>query len=70
MSRLKQSDEQYRTINGERYIGWRSDVNAYDIDLYRRAGIKCVRRGVELFMREADTDKALALERFASQALI
>lgn len=72
MSKLtvKASSELYRTIHGERYIGWRSDINNYDIATYRKAGIKCVRRGVELFLREADAERALVLERFVSQSPI
>lgn len=56
----KASTELYRTVNGEKYLGWRSDVNGYDIKTYRQAGIRCFRRGVELFVHHADAEKAVS----------
>lgn len=63
MSAFKASTELYRTINGERFIGWRSDINNYAISAYRAAGVRVVRRGVELFVHHLDKEKALAVER-------
>jgi hypothetical protein len=63
----KASTEQYRTIRGERYICWCSDSTPDQIRAYRQSGIKCVRRGVELYLRKEDEGKALAIDRFLSQ---
>jgi hypothetical protein len=59
---VKASSEMFRTFNGERFICWRSDATPEHIAAYRAAGVKCARRGCELFIREADSDKALAVD--------
>lgn len=57
---FKASTEQYRTIKGEHYICWCSDSTNIQIKMYREAGIKCAKRGVDLYIRESDQNKALA----------
>lgn len=67
---FKASTEQYRTIKGENYICWCSDSTSDQIKAYRQAGIKCALRGVELYIREEDKDKALAVDRFLRQSIL
>ncbi|WP_421696883.1 hypothetical protein [Ancylobacter sp.] len=59
----------FRTINGERYVGWMINPSAARISAYRAAGIKCrkVRRD-ELFVRESDTSAASDIDRKADRA--
>lgn len=65
---FKASTEQYRTIKGERYICWTSNpAEHFWKDTYRKNGVKCVIRGVDLYIRESDRDKASAIYRFFSQ---
>lgn len=68
MRPYKASTEQYRTIAGERYICWTSNPAEHHARAYRQAGIKCVVRGIDFYVRESDKDKAVALWRFLSQA--
>lgn len=60
---VKNSCDQYRTINGERWIQWTSNFNQQTVKLYRAAGVKVrVVGGDELFIRQVDADNALKVK--------
>lgn len=48
----------YRTIKGERYIGWTGGVSAARVAAYRAAGVRRRRLGDDLFVCHADEAKA------------
>jgi hypothetical protein len=59
---VKTSADLYRTFKGAPYVCWRSDATAAQIAAYRVAGVRCARRGVELFVHHADQDKAAQVD--------
>lgn len=59
---VKDQIDCYRTIAGERYISWMSYPSDACITEYREAGIRCRRFGVELYVHEADTRYAKAVD--------
>ena len=48
----------YRTIKGERYVGWTSGASTNRVAAYRAAGVRCRRLGDDLFVCHADEAKA------------
>lgn len=61
-SGVKDASDMWRTINGEHYIQWMSFPTDERVKGYRAAGVKCRRIGAELFVRQADKDKARAYD--------
>lgn len=59
---VKASIDMYRTIGGAHFIAWTSFPSAERIAAYRAAGVRCARRGVELFIHHADEDEAKAVD--------
>ena len=54
----------YRTINGERYVGWRISASDDEVKAYRAAGIRYrIINGDELFVRETDLPAVAAMDR-------
>jgi hypothetical protein len=56
---VKDSANMYRTFGGEHFIQWTSDFNAEMVATYRAAGVKVRVVKDEMFIRQADTEKAL-----------
>lgn len=52
----------YRTIRGEKFIGWGSGMSAARITAYRAAGVRCRRYGDDLYVCEADRSKAIGVD--------
>lgn len=52
----------YRTIKGERYVGWVVCPTDARIGAYRGAGVLCRRIGDELFVRQADGEIAKEID--------
>ena len=50
----------YRTVGGERFIGWGGGMSVLRIAAYRAAGVRCRRFGDDLYVRE--TDAAIAMD--------
>ena len=59
---VKASIDMYRTIGGAHFISWGSFMTDERIAAYRAAGIRCARRGVELFIHHADEEAAKAVD--------
>ena len=59
---LKDSIDMYRTFNGHHYIAWLSCPSEDRIAAYRIAGVRCKRRGDELFIHHMDRDDASAVD--------
>ena len=59
---LKDSIDCYRTIDGVRYYAWLSNPSSSRVTAYRAVGVRCVRRGVELFVHNLDTDTAAEVD--------
>jgi len=55
---VNDSSQCYRIINGLRYMAWSSNASAELIAAYRKAGIRCRRQGVELFVFIDDRNMA------------
>jgi len=54
----------YRTINGERYVGWSVTFSDAEVKSYRAAGIRYrIINGDELFVRETDLPAVAAMDR-------
>jgi hypothetical protein len=59
---VKDSANMWRTFDGEHYGHWAIYPSGERISAYRAAGIKCRRIKDELFVRQADEAKAVALD--------
>lgn len=59
---VKASSELYRTIKGQHYICWLSFPTPEQTARLKAAGIRCARRGVELFIAAADAEKAIGVD--------
>jgi hypothetical protein len=55
---VKDSCDQYRTINGEHWIDWTWDFNDEIIAKYRAAGVRVRVIKGEMYIRHADMEKA------------
>lgn len=60
---VKESSDCYRTFSDGRYDCWMSCPSDERIAAYRAAGIRCKRRGEELFVHQMDTDMATKIDR-------
>ena len=61
--RLEKSIDMYRTFDDAQFVAWLSHPSDDRIAAYRKAGIRCRRRGDELFVHCADRDDAAVLDR-------
>ncbi|RVC71327.1 hypothetical protein EN759_00490 [Mesorhizobium sp. M00.F.Ca.ET.038.03.1.1] len=59
---VKDSANMWRTIKGEHYGQWTSDFDEELIAAYRAAGVRCAKRGDELFVCNKDWDAAAAVD--------
>jgi len=61
---VKTSADLYRTIDGEHYVCWTAgDGTPLRAALYRHAGVRCSRRGNEIFVHHMDQPKAIDVDR-------
>lgn len=60
---IKDASDCYRTFGGEHYVAWLSFPSDARIASYRKAGLKCRRLGVELFLRATDQDAAHEIDK-------
>jgi 2-keto-3-deoxy-6-phosphogluconate aldolase len=54
--------ECFRTFGGEKFIGWGGGISKARIAAYRAAGVRCRRLGDDVYVREADSAKAVDVD--------
>jgi hypothetical protein len=59
---VNETTDCYRTVKGEKYVGWGAGISAARIVAYRAAGVRCRRIADELYVRETDSPIAQTVD--------
>jgi hypothetical protein len=59
---VNDTTDRYRTVGGERFVGWGGCMSAARIAAYRAGGVRCRRFGDDVYVREADKAKAIDVD--------